>query len=91
MDRCIASLESARDALDSDKLLCQWVRGQRIAEEIGQQFFMDDPSARIDASDMKVQYVLRGFEQRLDRWRAQIPVKVQNRKVTSSDLHSQLS
>lgn len=82
IDHCISSLENCPNALESDKLLCHWVRGQGIAEQIGQNFSMDDPSAEVDASDVKVQYVLRGFEQQLDRWRSQIPVEVQTRKFT---------
>jgi len=86
MDQCISSLENCPNALESDRLLCQWVRGQHIAEQISQSFSMDDPSAKVDASDVMVQYVLRGFEQHLDRWRAQIPVEVQTRKFPIEDV-----
>lgn len=81
MAKCIVSLE--RHGISSDNLLCQWVRGQHIAEEIGEHFFMDDPSAKLDALDTQVQYLLRGFEQQLDQWQKEMPVEVRNRKFAS--------
>jgi hypothetical protein len=72
MERCIEFFEGNCDALESDKLLCQWVRGQHISEEICHNFSMDDPSAEVDSLDVKLQYIIGAFEQQLDRWRVQI-------------------
>jgi hypothetical protein len=72
MGDCIQALEKPDIAVKSDLYLCQWVRAQRIAEEIGQQFFMDDPSANLDVSDLSVQYILRGYEQQICQWKTQL-------------------
>jgi len=66
-------LETSPDAFPSDKILCQWVRIQHIAEDIGLQFSMDDPAASVFISDARVQHALKGFERELEAWRKQIP------------------
>jgi hypothetical protein len=73
MNECIEALEKPGVAVTSDLFLCQLVRSQRIAEEAGRHFFMDDPSANVDVSDLSVQYTLRGYEQQFDRWKEQVP------------------
>lgn len=80
MADCIDVLENSPEAAPSDKSLCQWVRSQHIAEEIGTQFSMDDPVANISISDSKVQYALKGFENDLEKWKAGIPEDVKSRK-----------
>ncbi|KAA8576294.1 hypothetical protein MFRU_009g01910 [Monilinia fructicola] len=77
MAESVDVLENSPDAAPTDKILCQWVRSQRIAEEVGIQFSMDDPGATISIADPKVQYALKGFEQDLDKWSNQIPPDVQ--------------
>ncbi|KAL2065008.1 hypothetical protein VTL71DRAFT_4148 [Oculimacula yallundae] len=73
MTECIEVLETSPDALPTDKSFCQWIRSQHIAEDIGTQFSMDDPSATVSISDPKVQYALKGFEIELEKWVSQIP------------------
>jgi len=73
-------LESSPEAAPSDRVLCQWVRSQHIAEEVGTSFSMDDPLATVSISDQKVQYALKGFERDLEKWSSQIPPDVQSRK-----------
>ncbi|CZT03367.1 related to cercosporin resistance protein [Rhynchosporium graminicola] len=73
MAECIGVLETSSEALPSDKSFCQWIRSQHIAEDIGTQFSMDDPSATVSISDPKVQYALKGFEIELEKWVSQIP------------------
>lgn len=80
MEECIRALENSGSVEKSDLFLCQWVRAQHIVEEVGRQFFMDDPSANIDVSDSNVQFVLRTFEQQFDQWKAQIPPDIIKRK-----------
>ncbi|KAH8815229.1 hypothetical protein F5884DRAFT_817626 [Xylogone sp. PMI_703] len=76
MADCVEVLENSPDAAPSDKLLCQWVRNQHIAEDVGTQFSMDDPLANVNISDLKVQYALKGFERDLENWRSHIPPEV---------------
>ncbi|KAM3086771.1 hypothetical protein ACMFMG_000895 [Clarireedia jacksonii] len=70
-------LETSHDAAPTDRILCQWVRSQRIAEEVGIQFSMDDPLATVSMSDQKVVYALKGFEKDLEKWSNQIPTDIQ--------------
>lgn len=74
MKECLDVLESSPGAIKSDIVLCAWVRSQHIAEEIGYEFSMDDPSAKVSISDDKVNYALKKFEQDLANWRAEVPV-----------------
>ena len=80
MADCVAVLETSPEAAVSDKVLCQWVRSQQIAEEVGAQFSMDDPTAIVSIADSKVQYALKGFERDLEKWSIQIPLEIQSRK-----------
>lgn len=80
MDDCVEALENSPEAAPSDKVLCQWVRSQHIAEEIGTQFSMDDPVASVSIADQKVQFALKGFERDLEKWTNQIPADIQSRK-----------
>lgn len=77
---CIEFLETSPEAAPSDKVLCQWVRSQHIAEEVGTQFSMDDPMATVTIADAKVQYALKGFERDLEKWSDQVPPGVQSSK-----------
>ncbi|KAI9880773.1 MAG: hypothetical protein M1830_000209 [Pleopsidium flavum] len=85
MDECIDILETCPDAYASDKVLCQWLKIQHIAEDIGIQFSMDDPSAQVGVSDTKVQYALKGFERQLEDWRKQIPKNIQSPSLELSE------
>lgn len=80
MDECIQALESSTTAVKSDLYLCQWVRAQRIAEEVGQQLFMDDPFANVDTCDRSVQYIIQGYEQQIDQWKAQLSPDILRRE-----------
>ncbi|TVY86493.1 Transcriptional regulator [Lachnellula willkommii] len=73
MDNCLEFFETSPDTLASDKLLCEWVRNQHIAEEVGAQFAMDDPTAVVSITDSKVQFALKGFERDLEKWHSHIP------------------
>ena len=84
MADCVEVLENSPEAALSDKILCQWVRSQHIAEEVGTQFSMDDPVATISIADSKVQYALKGFERDLEKWTNGIPADVQSRKLKGS-------
>lgn len=65
MRECLEYLESAEDALPSDKLLCQHVRLAHIAEDIAVQFALDDPAVSLSISDGKVTYGIKHFEKDL--------------------------
>jgi hypothetical protein len=84
MTDCVEVLETSPEAAPSDKALCQWVRSQHIAEEIGTQFSMDDPVANVSIADAKVQHALKGFERDLEKWSSQIPSDVRSSKYKFS-------
>ncbi|ERT02155.1 hypothetical protein HMPREF1624_00453 [Sporothrix schenckii ATCC 58251] len=73
MTECVEVLESSPDAAPSDKYLCHLVWTHRMAEEVGQQFSMDDPATVINIADPRTQYALRGFERELERYKSTIP------------------
>lgn len=73
MKECIEVLESHPDAYPSDKLFCQHVKIQRICEDIGLQFLMDDSTATISITDPKVTYALNVLENQLKNWKENIP------------------
>ncbi|KAI9755793.1 MAG: hypothetical protein M4579_004156 [Chaenotheca gracillima] len=68
MQESVEVLESSAEAYRSDNLLCQFVRLQRVGEDISVQFSMDDPMALVGIADPKTQYALKGFENQFDSW-----------------------
>ena len=92
MDDCIEFFESFPDAFTSDKQYCQWLRIQHIAEDVGLQLSMDDPSVTVSVVDFKVQLALKVFERQFDEWRAQLPKEVDNRECSvASELKAAVS
>ncbi|KAF2423339.1 hypothetical protein EJ08DRAFT_596193, partial [Tothia fuscella] len=69
MRECIEYLETADDALPSDKILCHHVKLANISEEIATRFMMDDPTVNLSISDGKVTYSITHFEQDLAKLR----------------------
>ncbi|RMD42996.1 hypothetical protein DV735_g2120, partial [Chaetothyriales sp. CBS 134920] len=67
-EECIGILTTAPDAAPTDKWLCQLVRGQHLAEDIGLEFSMDDPACQLSLTDHKTQYHLKAFERQLAEW-----------------------
>lgn len=82
IDECLHELETSEDALPSDKTLCQWVKLQRLADDLGTQMSTDDIS-HAGISDLKIQYALKGFERQISDWNKQKPADVTSRKIFS--------
>ena len=80
MDECLDRIDSAEGALQSDSSLIQWVRLQRLADEVSIQLAVDD-STNIGISDRKTQYALKGFERQMKDWEKQKP-----KDITSCEL-----
>ncbi|OIW34429.1 hypothetical protein CONLIGDRAFT_626432 [Coniochaeta ligniaria NRRL 30616] len=72
MTECVDILESSPDAAPTDKYFCHLVWTHKLAEEVGIQFAMDDPSATINIADSRTQYALRGFERDLEKYSSSI-------------------
>ncbi|KAI0894756.1 hypothetical protein F4806DRAFT_470476 [Annulohypoxylon nitens] len=73
MTECMDILESSPDTAPTDRYLCHLVWTHRLAEDVGIQFSMDDPSVFVNVSEQKVQYALRGFERDLAKYSESIP------------------
>lgn len=69
MSECLDVLEGSPDAAPSDKYFCHLVRTHQLAEEIGFQFCMDDPTVAVNLSDYMTQHKVRGFERELEKHR----------------------
>ncbi|TVY73392.1 Transcriptional regulator WAR1 [Lachnellula suecica] len=82
MDNCIEFFENSPDAVASDKILCQWIKNQHIAEEVGTQFSMDDPTATVNIADSKVQFAMKGFERDMEKWNSQLPDEAKTPSLT---------
>lgn len=89
IEESVELLEKSRDALESDKLLCQHVKLMRLNEEIGQAFSMDDPSAPVNIADAHIQDALRGFEGALRAWRGSAQSIVWNSRLNPRPRESQ--
>lgn len=76
MGECVEVLENSPDAVPSDRVLCQWVKLQKIAEEIGIGFAFDDPNATVYIEDAPVQFSLKGFARQLEEWKSKCPPEV---------------
>ncbi|KAA8913397.1 hypothetical protein FN846DRAFT_902878 [Sphaerosporella brunnea] len=68
MKESLDILANSPEAAPSDKILCQWVELQIMAEDISQTFELDDPSAEVSVHDTRVQLATRGFARRLEEW-----------------------
>lgn len=78
MDECLLNLENSPQSLPSDKNFCQWVKLQRLADELGTQLSTDDIS-HIDITDQKTQYALKGFERQMNEWEKQKTTEITSR------------
>ena len=83
MDECLNVLETSNEALASDMVLCQWLRLQRLTDEVGGQISMDDAYS-VGVADPKIQYALKGFERQLKDWQKQKPRNIVSRKLSTS-------
>ncbi|KAL7904356.1 hypothetical protein GGI35DRAFT_200158 [Trichoderma velutinum] len=73
MTECLEILETSPDAAPTDKYFCHLVWTHRLAEEVGSQFSLDDPSTLVNITDARTQYALRALERDLDKYIASIP------------------
>lgn len=84
MTECMDILESSPEAAPTDRYLCNLVWTHRLAEEVGMQFSMDDPTVVVNIAEPKVQYALRGFERDLSKYSDSIPKEEKRRKYLLS-------
>lgn len=87
MAECLDVLESSPEAAPSDKYFCHLVRTHQLAEEIGFQFCMDDPTVAVNLSDYMTQHKVRGFERELEKHRQEVSRELMQRKYRQSSVH----
>ncbi len=73
MEDCVKHLETSPEAVPSDRILCHHIRLAHLCEEVGAQFSMDDPLAKVSISDPKIGYAIKMFECQLKEWSAKTP------------------
>lgn len=80
MDDCLDFLNTSPEALPSDSVLVEWVRLQRLADDVGNQISVDESSS-LGISDVKTQYALKGFERQMKDWEKQASKQVTSREA----------
>lgn len=70
MDECLEYLSTSSESLPSDSILLDWVRLQRLADDLGNEISLDE-SADVGKSGVKTQYALKGFERQMKDWEKQ--------------------
>ncbi|KAI4118995.1 MAG: hypothetical protein LQ345_001026 [Seirophora villosa] len=70
MDECLDFLSTSSEALPSDSTLLEWVRLQRLADDLGNEMSVEELS-NIGVSDAKTQYALKAFERQMKDWEKQ--------------------
>ncbi|KAF4455095.1 hypothetical protein F53441_2534 [Fusarium austroafricanum] len=73
MDESMHLLQSSPDAAPTDAYLCHLVWTHHLSEEINIQFSLDDPTADIHISEPRTQYMLKGLEKDLKRYKEKVP------------------
>lgn len=73
MDECLEILATHPDALPSDRRLKWWAKLGLIMEDAGKHFSDEDPGSITTFADSKVWYDMQMFEDRIAKWRAEIP------------------
>ncbi|KAF2138284.1 uncharacterized protein K452DRAFT_256441 [Aplosporella prunicola CBS 121167] len=85
MDECVTELETASDALPSDKIFCYHLKLAAIAEDVASQFSMDDPAAANNLSDKFSEIALRNYDTKLESLRQKRPAYANNALLQFSE------
>lgn len=80
VEECLEFVKACPYALPSDKWLCALVRLQGLLEEVTVTFEMDDPAAKVNFLEPKIQYQLKNFELRLAAWEKETDVAIDKRE-----------
>jgi hypothetical protein len=72
MDECLEILDTHPDALPSDRNLKWWARLGHIMEDAGVRS-SDDVGSVVTFADSRAWHEIKSFENRLSRWRAEVP------------------
>jgi hypothetical protein len=73
MDECLEILDTHPDALPSDRNLKWWARLGSIMEDAGVRCSTDNVGSIVTFADSRAWHEIKSFENRLSRWRAEVP------------------
>ncbi|RPB03061.1 hypothetical protein L873DRAFT_1826418 [Choiromyces venosus 120613-1] len=73
MEECVRELESNPLAEKTDISLANWVKMQKIAEDVGNEFAFDQVDAVVSLQEERVQLKLQEFNARLKAWKEELP------------------
>ncbi|KAJ6261735.1 hypothetical protein Dda_2534 [Drechslerella dactyloides] len=78
---CVDFIEKSPEATINDKIICQWVKLQRITEEVGIAFGYEDSVAKVNLAETRIQFALKGFERQLEEWEKNLPTELETKTV----------
>ncbi|KAF3925328.1 hypothetical protein ABW20_dc0108847 [Dactylellina cionopaga] len=81
MGECVEFIEKCPDATLHDRIICQWVKLQRITEEVGIAFGYEDAVAKVNLAETRIQFALKGFERQLEEWEKNLPPECETKTV----------
>lgn len=79
---CVNVLTDHEDAAGSDGLLCEFVKGERLCEDVGHNLGLIDPKSTASISDPSTQYLMDILGEDLKRWLSVSMDKFSNCKWT---------
>jgi hypothetical protein len=83
MAESVDVLRASPDAAPTDKYFCHLVWTNKIAEEIGIEFEMDDPSVVVNLADRRTQHNMRRLERQLEVLEAKVEPELMQRTFPS--------
>ncbi|KAF3276299.1 hypothetical protein TWF970_006271 [Orbilia oligospora] len=81
MGECVEFIEKSPEATLHDRIICQWVKLQRITEEVGIAFGYEDSVAKVNLAETRIQFALKGFERQLEEWEKNLPPDCETKTV----------
>jgi hypothetical protein len=81
-EECLTMLQYSPHGFPSDQLLCQYIRAERLCEQIAHEQKLYDLSAQMDICDAVVQSKMRMLQNRITDWDAQIPADIRSPTLT---------
>ncbi|KAK6522817.1 hypothetical protein TWF281_002248 [Arthrobotrys megalospora] len=81
MGECVEFIEKSSEATLHDRIICQWVKLQRITEEVGIAFGYEDSVAKVNLAETRIQFALKGFERQLEEWEKNLPPECETKTV----------
>ncbi|KAK6539304.1 hypothetical protein TWF694_009537 [Orbilia ellipsospora] len=81
MGECVEFIEKSPEATLNDKIICQWVKLQRITEEVGIAFGYEDAVAKVNLAETRIQFALKGFERQMEEWEKNLPTECETKTV----------